>query len=243
MTRLLSSIFLLLFSFSTALAQDTLARDAYAQASRVVLKFSPMGLLNFDPTVQFGAEVRLAQAFSAQAELGYGRFLQSRPGLETWRMRGELRWYLTSRKRAPSSSYPAFPLGKYFALEGFHKRLILREYTGLGRECESGTCAYWEQARVATNRNVVAAYAKLGWQFSLRSWPLSRFVMDAYLGVGLRHIRVDRSFAEDVFFERNMGGFLVFDRFRHTGASTYPDMVMGLKVGYVLQTKRRNKDV
>ncbi|WP_234733820.1 hypothetical protein [Tellurirhabdus bombi] len=237
MIRLVLSIALFLFSFSTAFAQDTLAHDAYAKASRVVLKFSPMGLLNFDPTVQFGAEVRLARAFSWQAEAGYGRFLQSRPGLQTWRTRSELRWYLASRKRPRSERYPAFPLGRYFAVEGFYKQMKLNEYTSAGRGCEGGTCGYWEQVYAPKQRHVAAGYVKLGWQLPLRNEPLSPFVIDFYFGLGLRHIWVERPVFEGEFFGWNRGDILTFDRFRSTGSSTYPDLVVGFKVGYVLRKK------
>ncbi|WP_266366823.1 DUF3575 domain-containing protein [Tellurirhabdus rosea] len=220
-------------------AQDTLTLKQFEKESFAVLKWSPLTLLNPDPSLQVGAEFRTSARESVQAEVGYGRFAswgtdnEEYRFKETWRARAEYRWYLRPyRKRQRPGQLGAFPFGTYLAAELFYKQINVLDRGTVGRDCADGgfNCAYFEDTYQPVSRFVKAGYFKIGWQMPFSTRPLSRFLMDFNVGIGFRHVKVRRYGAEADFF-----GGAWFDRFDYPDTPLVPDLTVGFKVGYLLQ--------
>jgi len=241
--KLFSLLFLSLCLARPVLAQDTLSLRRYETGSRLILKASPLTLINFDPALQAGAEWRTGTRQSVQLVLGYGQFNyyvydnDQYTHQENWRVRGEYRWYYRHYRSYlhPGRRGGSFPLGSYFSVEGFFKQINARNNRTIGRECESGPCAYFERMDLPVSRFITAGYAKVGWQFPLQTQPLSRFLLDCSLGLGLRHASV-REYGvsrrdQDAWFGN--GGFF-YNRVRQPEQPVLPDFTLDIKLGYRL---------
>ncbi|MCF0062586.1 hypothetical protein MUK70_01445 [Dyadobacter chenwenxiniae] len=204
--------------------------DAESAQKHVIIKFSPLALVDFDNSVQFGVEVPLGKSgLSLQQDLGYGPTGMNmwyepgddRPNKETFKSRTQLRYYYLTRRR----------MKPYVAGELLLKKVIYSDNKWVGMECEQpwGDCNYFENKLVKTRRMVHAGHAKAGMQFYFSS----RIAMDLFAGVGFRNIRV-RSISDlpantriprtDRWFEYDTPGTNEF----------IPSLAMGVHFGIIL---------
>ncbi len=214
-------------------AQDTLTRRELPKPLGVI-KFAPLSLFDLDNTVQFGFEYPLKRKWTIQAEAGYGNhylnlyhhtndtdYYRNR---ETWRMRSEIRLYLSRRRTTP--------WGWYIAPEFFYKRINFTEQGSIGRECEDGICAYFERARYKILKDVIGYHFKIGVQHLVGR----RITLDWYYGLGARHIYIKSpSFGPNDSTGENWG-FITVNPGR-PGTYRLVSMALGLKIGYLIYRK------
>ncbi|MBC8110442.1 MAG: DUF3575 domain-containing protein [Verrucomicrobia bacterium] len=185
----------------------------------VFVKFAPLSIIDIDPTIQFAAEYFFNRRFSLQQEVGYGKFgnmwwIQSFENqflVETWRFRTEGRYYFVDDEYSDFSPYVAL-------------EILFKNADRLQRaEVDRG--GYREIIDFRFRKRVWGSHIKIGTQFLLGS----RFIIDAYLGLGYRHIKVrtvgisaeEYSQSVDVdFFQRSVGNYPA------------PSVSLGFKVGY-----------
>ncbi len=217
-----------------------LAFHAYAQPTDTtairryqwVIKLAPLAIVDPDNTVQFGAEYIYDQRHSVQAELGYGwhnfslyaneRDYRFR---EVWRSRAEWRTYWKRRGQYRT------PFGGYWAVEAFYKQVNNRETNTIGRECQGGPCAYYQQLDTPITKYVSGSNLKLGFQNRFGSDPDDRLLIDLYLGFGLRFRNVKRGVIppdSDQWYYQSRDLFGSYER----GRATLPNMTAGFKIGY-----------
>ncbi len=212
---------------------DTMARKPLG-----VIKLAPLSLLEPYNTFQAGFEyIPEKGVWSIQAEGGYGNYFtnlhnnqalngggNNRQNSENWRFRTEIRLY--------TEGYIYRPLRFYVAAEYFYRRSNWLSQGSVGRECESGVCAYFEQLNYRMFRDVFGYHAKVGVQQTLSP----RLLLDLYAGLGRRHVWVhspqlgpnDDTRRRRVIFNIDPGqpGY-----YRLVSAS------MGFKLGYLLYRK------
>lgn len=175
-------IFLLLIScWHLASAQDTLRLP-------VIIKWTPSMLLDPDNSLTLGVEIPISRRGSIQQEIGWGHNQfnahsyekEQFPTRQTWRLRSQFRLYI-----------PSFSVGRdkfYLAVEYFRKNVLTERYQSVGRLCNptTGTCVYFEEITIRSNRRVNAFHGKAGYVFFLSS----HFILDLYVGAGIRDLVV-----------------------------------------------------
>ncbi|MFN3489616.1 MAG: hypothetical protein ACK4YV_10805, partial [Emticicia sp.] len=128
--------------------------------------------------------------------------------------------------------------GFYTAYELFFKQVNDHISRNVGRECESGPCAYFENLDYPVSKYVVGGTAKIGYQhrFKNEDKKKTKFVFDFYVGLGLRRIMIDHKidgaatqnnswFFNDAWF----GGFGWKDN-----AYNIPHGSLGIRFGYLV---------
>jgi hypothetical protein len=168
-----------------ALGQEPVAKPPFEKQSPII-KFAPLSILDKTATYQFALEYFLTDRKSLQGEIGYGAssidFLTaSNPKKDerTIRFRGEYRIY--------SSAIPALfkrELNKdYIAFEFLYKNHSYLNNQEFSRSCNgSQGCDYYEKIEFNQLTQSFAGHFKYGSQL----FSKSGFVLDAYVGVGLR---------------------------------------------------------
>ena len=195
-----------------------------------VVKFAPLALIDPDNAVEFGIERRLGNQQSAQVELGYGwqgmnlwqnSQNQRYTDKEVWRGRAEWRHYFDSRRQLR---------GNYIAIEGFYKQVNVRESGTVGVGCDGGPCQYYQIYSSPTEKYVWGGHVKFGNQSPL-SFYNRHWLIDWYVGLGIRRRTVERFGRPDGLNYYASGGYSLFDSF---SSATYvlPSMTLGVKVGY-----------
>jgi hypothetical protein len=204
----------------------------------VLIKFAPLSHIDFDNTIQLGSEQMLNKSWSIQEELGYGNIKMNVWGQdyyfenkdkETYRAKLEVRKY-------KNYGY-GMPIGNYWAIETFFKQVNKIDDVTIGRECsQTWNCAYQERIEGIRQKLVFGGHIKLGRQFYIKdSGQKTRFVLDFYMGVGLRYINIGNSNYDkrenDTIISNN--GFTGFQR--NVGSFGAISGAMGLKLGYLVR--------
>lgn len=217
------------------LAFHTHAQHIDSTASRRyqwVIKLAPLSIVDPDNTVQPGVEYIFGKRSSVQAEFGYGwhnfslfTYKENYRYREVWRSRAELRTYWKRRGQYRT------PLGGYWALEAFYKQINNRENYTIGRECQSGPCAYYQQIDTPVTKYVSGGNLKLGFQNKFGPDPDERLLIDLYFGLGIRVRNVERIQAPPDSYPwtfRNNGLLGTYE----SGRVTVPNITAGFKIGY-----------
>lgn len=238
----------LLFIASPALSQDSTI--ALRRVHRAVIKFAPLSLLDQDATVQGGLEYRTGRRTSVQGEFGYGRKglspfntdLDDFVRAEVWRVRSEVRFYngrYRTNRRQGMAVRSDFPLGNYWAVEGFYKQInVLKQDNLYSAEASSQTGSYvliGTQQR-PISRYVLGSHLKIGRQFAFydpQRRVFSRTLLDIYLGAGLRWFRNDvpPPVGPNPFPTCGCG---IGRSFANSQRAVTPSLSAGLKLGFAL---------
>lgn len=149
-----------------------------------ILKFAPLSLIDINPTYQIGAEYFFTENYSLQQEVGYGHEKSimvnwnKQTDERTWRFRTEFRKYLPQKQANFRGQR------NYIAYEIMFKRFDYpADYTVT---INKGN--YFENTHYTYQfvRDTYAFHVKLGQQ-EIRT---SNFVVDGYLGLGIRWNKV-----------------------------------------------------
>ncbi len=157
--------------------------------SVILLKVTPLALFDVDNTIQVGIELPLPNpAWTVQQEMGYGHSSfnlwygerEQHPDRETWRFRSQIRYYFLKQNQR----------SLYLAGEYLFKKNSEERFDAVGMDCTFGQfgrqCAYFQNKNTHLGRFVNAFHFKFGGQFPIGE----RWFMDAYVGLGLRGLRV-----------------------------------------------------
>ena len=135
-TKLLLMCLVAVVITTTALAQE----DRITQP-RLAVKWSPLHLFYFYPSIQLGLEHKLTDNLNIQYDLGWiferPYAIQENPDYKNKRgFRGmlELRYYLPSPRKIPF----------YLAGEFYYSKVTFDRWLLVGRGCENGSCNYFE---------------------------------------------------------------------------------------------------
>ncbi len=225
-------LIILLSMFSNATAQDSTIQY---RAPRVILKLAPLSLLDPDATIQGAMEVRVSQRNAVQVEAGLGEKgiqiinddKRSFSDWSIWRVRSEYRHY-TSRYRTNTRKNitirSPFPLGNYWAIEGFAK-----EITGK----KSFSNPIFQTGRQQISRYVVGGHVKWGRQIAIPGaslQDLSRVLLDFYVGLGVRYGITDLTPDTP---DALCGCGLIDNRFMES-RRVNPSVAAGVKIGFGL---------
>ncbi len=233
---------------ASAMGQDSTI--ALSRTPRAVLKFAPLSLLlDQDATVQAGLEYQVAPRRSVQVELGYGwkglslseADIERYERAEVWRGRVETRFY-TGRYRTNRRKNLAvrsdFPLGNYWAVEGFYKQInVVKRANVYSAEASSSTESYVliGSRQVPISRYVLGAHLKIGRQFTVYDPDKRRFartLFDIYAGAGVRW--ATNNVPTLPFNPYPTCGCGIGRSFEYKGGQWAPSLAAGLKVGFAL---------
>lgn len=227
-------------AFFGVLSIDSDAQDSLNKA-HLILKIAPLTMFDIDNTFEFAAEHRLGQSkrWTLSEQLGYGAGVANLwgenndfgPAREHYRVKVEARRY---DKKASNMA------GGYLAYELFYKQVNDELNRSVGRECDGGPCAYFENLDYPVSKYVVGATIKVGYQARLKNEDKkkTKFVFDFYVGLGVRRIMIDHKidgaatqnnswFGNDGSFP--FGGFGYADR-----AYNIPHGSLGIRLGYLV---------
>jgi hypothetical protein len=195
-----------------------------------VVKWAPLGLIDFDPTMQFGLEYLPSGMWSVQQEVGYGRFGYSgfftpdeedTQQKEVWRFRTEARKYLSHRRPKPT--------GAYLAFEVLYKRVNYKGNEEIGRNCVNGRCEYKELVQNKIFKDALGFHIKFGVQSRIGK----RAVLDCYMGIGGRSVNVKATNKELEEFWKDDHQIMVANPQR-PGNYGLISGNLGFKLGYLL---------
>ncbi|HOX82435.1 MAG TPA: hypothetical protein PLJ60_06250 [Chryseolinea sp.] len=196
---MLRNVFLLLFIAGSCYAQDSTQFDKLIP--RTAIKFAPLTLANFYPTVELSIEQKIAKRFSVQAGYGYVLNYQTNNDPEYQNKRGykiklEIRYYLLPSERAGMS---------YYVATGYYMNRVDFDRNAQRQECYDLSCS----STFTRYFTYVVNYREQG--FTLKFGFLKHFsksvFMDVNGGWSLRFINYDEpplpgfnNFGNDVSF-------------------------------------------
>jgi hypothetical protein len=227
---------------STIILVILFAKIAYCQdSSRVVaiMKTMPTTLFDFDNTVTIGLEIPFNKHWSIQQDLGWGNAplnvwsseRDTYPTKTNWRFRTQARYYFNEFKHERGRLY--------VGVEYFHKAVFINQIKRIGRQCssQSGNCAYFEEANVATHRAISAVHLKFGYQVVV----YKNLVIDAFTGIGVREVVVTNDVSAEDNLNMGFGSNFAFSSFRRLSpmSATYPSISLGFSIGYQFKKKIR----
>lgn len=234
--KILFLIFLAWNISTNAFAQSdsiSLPKNNDAKQFLFILKLTPFSMLETDPNIQLGVEYKLNDKWSLQHDLGYGNFDFGDIGipLQVFKFRTEARLYLNPTDK---------PTGKYIAPYFLYKNTSQYDPQTVGLDCLNGDCAYFKTVDSYTKRNAFALGVKYGKQKIYKSG----FVIELYVGAGFRMISAH--YTAEALGEvqrepnRNIWGALILPHRNSIGFYRYPDLSLGVKVGWAF-FKNKNK--
>jgi hypothetical protein len=215
-----------------AVAQLTALDSAYLSRRikpTVAIKLLPSAAFDVNATYQLAVEVFSKDGkHSIQPELGFGTY-ESTPrmfespsykGQSVWRGRLEWRTYTEKVVRYNHEN-------SYMGVDVFFKHVSTPRDAEVGRQCDAGNCAFFEQIKFNEYKTVGGVNFKYGFQ-----WIGAKgFVIDFYGGAGLRLIRIwRRGFPNDTNPTDGLRGGLFS---RSVGTYYGPSVLLGVRVGYL----------
>ncbi len=234
--------YVILLACQPCVAQLAADSASFIRKPLLVFKLAPLSLFDPDNTFQAGAEYCLSDRWSLQSEFGYGNYrtnlvqqdqygrYNGKENKEVWRTRFEVRHYYTPFYQNPHNN-------PYVALEVFYKRVNFLENKTLGRDCDQGNCAYFEDVAYKVFKNVVGSHIKVGFQRIL----FKRFLSDIYFGFGFRLIYINAPGLPESAVPQNGRQFLLVNISPispdEPGSYQSFSMSLGLKLGYLLFKK------
>lgn len=212
-------IFVFLIFSAKGFSQDAFEnQDAINYNPEIAIKFAPLCLMDYTPSLQGGLELKLADNIGFQTEIGYittfgkvEHWLRSDPvELQGIRFRNEIRFYLSQEPGG----------GFYLGPEIFYKRVdeiweeSVYRYDWL----------YSEIVEVKETKTVFGSHIKLGKQFEIYNTNL---LFDIYGGFGMRYLNIDSDEPTDESY------YYSYDWFeRVNGSYILPSLALGFKLGY-----------
>ena len=232
-----------------------IAQGSYDQQSsttrqtRLIVKFAPLPLVDIDPALQAGLELRVLKRLSLQQDIGYGLpnwegpLPDFRPlgadfltggwqRQESWRYRTELRYYPNLRFLFPKTKPQSLLSGFYVAAEYFYKIVGINKTTGAA----SGGIVTSLDYDQSISRTTTAGHLKAGIQLPLshdKKSPWSHLFFDFFVGGGQRYITIIQTEGPSVI--RTNG--TVIDAIRNTRfvpnrEGWLPSAASGVKIGW-----------
>ncbi|CCH51971.1 hypothetical protein BN8_00932 [Fibrisoma limi BUZ 3] len=241
---LLAALLITLATIGTATAQDSTV--SLRRPVRAVIKLAPLALVDQDATLQAGLEYRTGQRTSVQAEFGYGwkglslleADLEDFEKAEVWRARSEVRFYTNryrTNRRKEIAVKSSFPLGNYWAIEGFAKQINVTKNEYSYQPIEASSAPRY-LGQMSISRYVAGTHVKIGRQFAFYDpyrRTFSRTLFDIYLGAGVRWAINDvrRNSPTSMGMDCGCGPGRSFET---EGSQWTPSLTAGLKVGFGL---------
>jgi len=162
---------------------DSIKQSMYVPSS--IIKFSPLHLVNFYPTVELSYEFKLAGRFTMQAEggyvLNYDNYDRDFMNKRGFKGKLEERFYLVYFDRHPGHFY--------LAAETYYNHINFDRQEEV-RDCFDNNCEFpfMRRASFQMRYREYGETVKWGW---IKYW--SRFVLDLNAGWTLRVVRYDRA--------------------------------------------------
>lgn len=221
-------------------AQDTTIR--YVRPANVIVKLAPLWLLDPDPSVMGGLEIRTGARTSIQGEIGYGWPDWNNPGSNnrhagTWRFKSEMRFYRGKYRTNRVKNIriqTTYPLGNYVAVEAYAKLLAV-DHTWRYVDSRAATEQMAVTRQTRFQRNSLSLSVKFGRQVGwtdLAHQATTRLLLDVYGGVGIRFLNQDNKGQWGEPGYQEMSG--MFNRFNANGFVVAPTINLGLKLGFAL---------
>lgn len=203
-----------------ASTQDVVTQNQISEGwqPNIALKFAPLSLMDYTPSLQGGVEVKLANSIGFQTEFGY---ISTLGKVEHWlhsetielkgiRWRNELRFYLNPQSGG----------GFYVGPELFYKRVDQIWDETVYRY----DWYYSEIVELKQTKTVFGSHVKLGRQMEVYN---TRILFDLYGGFGMRYLNIDSNEPVDDSY------YYSYDWFeRVDGSYILPSLSLGFKIGY-----------
>lgn len=217
--------------------------------TRLIVKIAPLTLVDVDPALQAGLEIRILKRLSIQQEVGYGPrnwqgpFPDFKPlgtdfltggweRQESWRYRTEIRFYPNLHFLFSKIKQRSLLSGVYIAAEYVYKVVGITKATNSASGGISTSLDYQQDI----NRSTTAGHLKAGWQVPLsqdKKSPWSHFFLDFYVGGGQRYITIDQTEGPSVV--RSNGSVpeaIRYTRFVPNQKGWLPSAASGIKIGW-----------
>ena len=221
-----------LFFIHQSVAQDSLQRKYF------ILKIAPLAMFDVDNTFQLATEHRLSgNRWTLSEEFGYGTGKANLWGNSFNSTKSDFRENF--RAKIEARRYKEAFTGRYAAYELFYKQVNDRSSKSVGRECENGSCNYFETVSYPINKYVIGLTAKLGYQIRIRNElkKNTNFVFDFYVGAGLRRIIINHHDTNQPGEDFRIYGNRIFDNsgLGYSNARfNLPHLALGIKLGYII---------
>ena len=209
---------------------QSIAQSYRIEPPRLAVKWSPIHLINFYPSIQIGLEHKLFRNITMQYELGAiidmgvmsnDDFIDQRG----FRAIGEVRYYLPSPPKIPF----------YIAGEYYYGDIRFDRSDVIGYNCQGGECLYFEYITHRVNHRHQGVGLKYG-ILLFPGWNKNRkFFFDLNVGAAYRSIRYNYPELPDgndiTRFEQKSDDH-IFRPEENKGRHVRP--VVGLRMSYVI---------
>jgi hypothetical protein len=179
MSRLIS--FALLFFISLTVSAQQKDSLSIEESPGLALKFSPLHVFAFYPTIQLALEHRLYKHIGLQYDVGLVVGTNSESDLyrnaSGFKLKTEIRYYVNTTKSIDS----------YLALEAHASKVEYNRSSVFGIGCATGDCDYFEYKTFTIQNKIQGTSLKMGFLIYLGNQE--NFFIDLNLGVSLRDIR------------------------------------------------------
>jgi hypothetical protein len=223
-----------LVRFIYAAVMTTAINQCFAQSTRIepprlAVKWSPLHLIYFYPSIQIGIEHKLFQNITLQYDLGLVVDLGVRSNddftnCHGFRGIGELRYYIPSPPKIPF----------YIAGEFYYNNIRFDRSNVIGYDCFDGDCLYYEHITYRVTHDHQGVGLKYG-ILLFPGWNRNRsFFFDLNVGVAYRSISYNnpgKPIAPNIiYFEDEGDDFLSFRPDEDNRSEFRP--VLGFRLGY-----------
>lgn len=179
MNRLIS--FALLFFISLTVSAQQKDSLSFEESPGLALKFSPLHVFAFYPTIQLALEHRLYKHIGLQYDVGLVVGTNSESELyrnaSGFKLKTEMRYYVNTAKS----------IDTYLALEAHATKVEYSRSSVFGIGCATGDCDYFEYKTFSIQNKIQGTSLKMG--FLIYIGEQEDFFVDINFGVSLRNIR------------------------------------------------------
>lgn len=176
-----------MLSFLFGSSQDKPLNSEY-KYPQYALVTSLTSFSDYDAGIMLGLNYRWAEKYSFSLEptwVFFSSFESSNPelnGPSGIRVRADFRFHLTNRRKGN----PDFFIGPEF-----HYKYVTRQKNSVfGINCQSGQCAYFQNANYTEVKNEIGGFAKAGLLLPLSFIDKSdRFLVEIYGGIGAKRLK------------------------------------------------------
>jgi len=225
MRQIFSIVVLLLFS-TTCFGQTS-------DNKQLQIRISPLGLIDpVSSVIQLGLQKQLNKRLAISIDYGF-KYLSfydpmNRKDYKYSKSRAELKYFVKLKNKSSGTS-----VSPYLAVEGlFLPQKFRKEDEWIFRDHKNYKYEYSN-----INRQVLVANLKFGKEV----WINNSFIFDKYIGIGVRKLTITQNAFGEVesIYDEPMdlpsGSSIDW----HNGIYYRPNLLVGFKIGYVLNKKER----
>jgi hypothetical protein len=184
-----------------------------------LFRISPLALVEFEPTINVGAEYRLTKSVAISLDAGYilnNWIASNTKNANGFMLKPAIRYYLWKEKRF------------YTEAEFMYKQVNLQKLDWLGINCVNSVPSYEEFRKFTLQKNIYAFNAKFG-RVDALSKNNDKVSIDYYIGLGTRNkqYKLINEAKSTRYFLGTRNGRLNYE---NSKTEIWPNLTLGVRI-------------